>query len=62
MHSHIPCRTLAAGALVFTLGSLSAQTPPAPIRSPEVHADGRVTFRFRAPNASAVLLLSLIHI
>lgn len=33
-----------------------AQTPPVPIRSPEVQADGRVTFRFRAPNANAVML------
>jgi enterochelin esterase family protein len=30
--------------------------PPAPILSPEVHADRRVTFRFRAPNAKEVLL------
>ena len=27
---------------------------PAPVRSPEVGADGRVTFRLRAPNASEV--------
>jgi enterochelin esterase-like enzyme len=33
-----------------------AQTPPAPIRSPEVHPDGRVTFRFRAPNAQEVFV------
>jgi enterochelin esterase family protein len=31
-----------------------AQTPPAPVVSPEVHADNRVTFRFRAPNAKEV--------
>ena len=31
-----------------------AQAPPAPIVSPEVHSDGRVTFRFRAPNAKEV--------
>ena len=30
--------------------------PPPPVRSPEVHADGRVTFRFRAPNAKQVSL------
>lgn len=30
--------------------------PPAPIESPQVHADRRVTFRFRAPNAKEVLL------
>jgi enterochelin esterase-like enzyme len=32
-----------------------AQTPP-PLRSPEVHSDRSVTFRFRAPNAKEVLL------
>src|SRR5712691_6378862 len=32
-----------------------AQTPQA-LRSPEVHSDSRVTFRFRAPNALEVLL------
>ncbi len=31
-------------------------TPPAPLVSPEVHADGSVTFRFRAPNAQDVKL------
>jgi enterochelin esterase family protein len=30
--------------------------PPPPLISPEVHADRRVTFRFRAPNAKEVLL------
>lgn len=30
--------------------------PPAPIVSPEVHADKRVTFRFRAPQAREVIL------
>jgi enterochelin esterase-like enzyme len=34
----------------------AAQTPPAPIKSPEVSADRRVTFRLRAPNAKEVLL------
>jgi len=38
----------------------SAQTPPtqppAPLISPEVHADNSVTFRFRAPNALEVKL------
>jgi len=35
-----------------------AQAPPAPkpLKSPEVHADRSVTFRFRAPNAKEVLL------
>jgi enterochelin esterase-like enzyme len=31
-----------------------AQTPPAPVISPDVHADGTVTFRFRAPNDKEV--------
>ncbi|MGA3349164.1 MAG: alpha/beta hydrolase-fold protein [Candidatus Sulfotelmatobacter sp.] len=30
--------------------------PPAPLASPEVHADGSVTFRLRAPNAKEVRL------
>src|ERR1700674_2462438 len=46
-------------AFVFAFGFASAafaQTPPAPVVSPEVHADNRVTFRFRAPNAKEVAL------
>src|SRR6266436_4603311 len=31
-----------------------SQTPAAPVVSPEVHADHRVTFRFRGPNAKDV--------
>jgi enterochelin esterase-like enzyme len=39
----------------FSTAVLFAQTaPPAPIVSPEVHADHTVTFRLRAPNAGAV--------
>jgi enterochelin esterase family protein len=30
--------------------------PPQRVRSPEIHADRRVTFRFRAPNAKEVLV------
>src|SRR5438094_8605386 len=30
--------------------------PPAPVQSPEVHADRRVTFRLRAPNAKEVFV------
>jgi enterochelin esterase-like enzyme len=37
------------------LAPIFAQPVP-PLRSPEVHADNRVTFRFRAPNAKEVLL------
>jgi enterochelin esterase family protein len=48
-------RTLFAASLLFTAGSF-AQSPPAPIVSPEVHGDHRVTFRFRAPNAKEVAL------
>ncbi len=53
-------------SLVLVLGALAAaqdkpaQTtspqPPAPIVSPDVHADGSVTFRLRAPNAVEVNL------
>ncbi len=35
--------------------SVPPSTPPARIASPEVHADHRVTFRFRDPNAKEVL-------
>jgi len=46
-------------AFVFAVAFASAafaQTPPAPLVSPEVHSDSRVTFRFRAPNAKEVAL------
>jgi enterochelin esterase family protein len=42
----------AAGLPVLAQAPQSLQS----IRSPEVHADNRVTFRFRAPNAKEVLL------
>ena len=43
--------------VVFLLASCSfAQAPPAPLKSPEVRSDNRVTFRFRAPNAKEVSL------
>src|SRR5882672_829073 len=50
---------------LLTVGAMSAQEkpasnppprPPAPLISPEVHPDGSVTFRFRAPNAVGVKL------
>ena len=42
--------------IVATHASAHAQqSDPPPLRSPEVHADRRVTVRFRAPNARAVL-------
>ena len=43
-------------ALSFCADPSLAQTPPPPVVSPEVHADNRVTFRFRAPNAKVVEL------
>jgi enterochelin esterase-like enzyme len=42
-------------ALAFASAAF-AQTPPAPLVSPEVRADNRVTFRFRAPNVKEVAL------
>ena len=57
-------RTLLLCPLLFLVASMVigwAQSPqrpqpPPPLISPEVHADNRVTFRFRAPNAKEVLL------
>jgi hypothetical protein len=44
--------------VLTTAQDKAAQTapaqPPAPLVSPEVHADGSVTFRFRDPNAAKV--------
>ena len=52
----LPC-VLAAAAVVVAAQDKPAQTPPsAPLVSPEVHPDGSVTFRFRAPNAADVKL------
>jgi enterochelin esterase-like enzyme len=43
--------------LLLPIMLVDGQTqPPAPIISPEVHSDNRVTFRFRAPNAKEVSL------
>lgn len=52
-------RTSFGFAIVFTvflaLTDLArAQTPPAPLVSPEVHSDHRVTFRLRGPNVKDV--------
>src|SRR6202140_4171036 len=46
---------LFVASLLFAAGSL-AQTPPAPVISPEVHGNNQVTFRLRAPNAKEVAL------
>ncbi len=47
---------LAAFCAAQTNKSSSPASPPAPLVSPDVHADGSVTFRFRAPNAKEVNL------
>lgn len=46
----------AAAVLALAAGP-AAQGPPPPVRSPEVHADRRVTFRLRAPEATRVDLV-----
>src|SRR5690349_4533682 len=46
----------AAVITIITAFLLSAQAPPA-VRSPEVHADRTITFRLRAPQATAVDLV-----
>jgi enterochelin esterase family protein len=44
-------------ALLFFVAPLQAQPQaPQPIVSPQVNSDGRVTFRFKAPNAKEVFL------
>jgi enterochelin esterase-like enzyme len=48
-------RTALFTSLAFA-SAVFGQTAPAPIVSPEVHQDNRVTFRFRAPNAKEVAL------
>jgi 1,4-alpha-glucan branching enzyme len=45
----------AVSIVIMTGSSLAAQAPP--VRSPEVNADHTVTFRLRAPQASAVDLV-----
>ena len=42
--------------LLAFAATAGAQQPP--VRSPEVHADGRVTVRLRAPNAQEVVFAS----
>jgi len=43
--------------LAITSAGVFAQQQAPPIVSPEVHADKRVTFRFRAPNAKEVFVM-----
>jgi len=49
-------KTIAMALLVLSV-SAAAQGPPPAVRSPEVHADRRVTFRLRAPAATRVELV-----
>jgi hypothetical protein len=51
-------RTLSLLLLISATCWAQAQPapPPPPLNSPEVHADGSVTFRFRDPNAHDVML------
>lgn len=47
--------SIAAALAIATV--ISAQGPPPPVRSPDVHTDRRVTFRLRAPEATHVDLV-----
>jgi len=49
-------RNLLLGAVLMTLSSLLLAQSPAKIVSPDVRPNGRVTFRFRSPNAAKVEL------
>jgi enterochelin esterase-like enzyme len=56
----IRCWTMPLGSILlatFMAGAAAAQTPPAPLISPDVHADKSVTFRFRAPNDKDVAVM-----
>ena len=55
VESAVP-KTIAMALLVLSV-SAAAQGPPPAVRSPEVHADRRVTFRLRAPAATRVELV-----
>jgi hypothetical protein len=57
----IACLALLPAALLAAATAVAQDQPPAPgrptgtmapVRSPEVQEDGRVTFRLRAPNAT----------
>src|SRR5579875_1886134 len=47
-------RKVILGLTAVTI-SLAQQAPP-PVQSPDVQSDGRVTFRFRDPNAQRVVV------
>jgi enterochelin esterase family protein len=48
-------KPLSVLAAIVYAAAANAQQPEPLVRSPEVHADGRVTVRLRAPNARSVL-------
>lgn len=53
----LPVHILLVLSLISIAGRAAAQgKPPAPLVSPDVHSDGSVTFRLRAPNAKEVKL------
>jgi enterochelin esterase family protein len=58
MQSLRVCALLVGACLATSAGAARAQQPqaPPPPVSPEVHDDGRVTFRFRAPNAREIFV------
>lgn len=45
-------------SLMLVAGAATANAQQPPVRSPEVHADGRVTVRLRSPNAREVFFAS----
>jgi enterochelin esterase family protein len=55
-HDPMANRLVALAALFAAVSPVARgqQSEPPPVRSPEVHADGRVTVRLRAPNARSV--------
>jgi enterochelin esterase-like enzyme len=48
--------TFLVGASAIAFAQPAPAPPPPPLVSPDVHADGTVTFRFKDPNAQAVTL------
>ena len=51
------CALMLTALLTTAAGPLQAQQPQAPPAvSPEVHEDGRITFRYRSPNAKEVFV------
>ncbi|HEY1764972.1 MAG TPA: alpha/beta hydrolase-fold protein [Opitutaceae bacterium] len=52
---------VAALAVACAVGSLAQAQEKPPVLSPEIHADGTVTFRMLAPKAQAVVVQGLRH-